>query len=291
MNLSGLSNENLIEGLKRLKAREDSLLVNVLDHILEIDRRQLFLPLGFPSLYSYLTQELKYSNGEAYRRIEAARLMRSVPESRAEVSAGRLNLTTMNEVRTAIKTKEKVSGHSVGSEERRSFVQAVLGCTKEQAQRNLGEKVPELAPLFEERRREHRDGSLEMTLLFARMQRARLERAREILASRGPMPKMVDAIDRLSEFFLNKKDLMQRHLASEVTPRQVSRITYSLRRLIFQRDKGECQFKNASGKICGSRYQIEIDHIVPVSAGGSNAPENLRCLCRAHNQWKSDRLI
>jgi 5-methylcytosine-specific restriction endonuclease McrA len=61
--------------------------------------------------------------------------------------------------------------------------------------------------------------------------------------------------------------------------------------MVFRRDRGLCQFKTAEGKICGSRYQIEIDHIVPVSAGGTNSFENLRCLCRAHNQWKSDKIL
>lgn len=290
MSVQKLSNDHLIEELKRLKSREDALLVDVLEHILEFDRRQLYLPLGFPSLYSYLTQVLRYSNGEAYRRIEAARLMRSVPEARREVASGRLNLTTMTEVRTAIKTKEKLTGKTLMLNERRDFVRSVLGCTKEEAQRNLAEKIPELASIFEERRREHRDGSLEVTLLFQLAQRQRLERARDILASLGPMPKMADAIDRLSEFYLKKKDLTRSHLAGEVTLRQGPRISYSLRRAIFRRDKGSCQFKKPDGALCGSRYQIEIDHIVPVSAGGTNEVSNLRCLCRAHNQWKSDKI-
>lgn len=32
--------------------------------------------------------------------------------------------------------------------------------------------------------------------------------------------------------------------------------------------------------ICGDKGDIEIDHIVPVSAGGNSDPENLQPLCR-----------
>lgn len=62
-------------------------------------------------------------------------------------------------------------------------------------------------------------------------------------------------------------------------------LSISVRRMIFQRDRC-CQFKDPStGKICGSRYQLEIDHKIPVAHGGSNDPSNLRLTCRAHNQW------
>ncbi|MBX3017839.1 MAG: HNH endonuclease [Bdellovibrionaceae bacterium] len=39
-----------------------------------------------------------------------------------------------------------------------------------------------------------------------------------------------------------------------------------------------------TGKGCGSRHFLQIDHIHPLHAGGGNAPENLRALCSAHNR-------
>jgi hypothetical protein len=38
-----------------------------------------------------------------------------------------------------------------------------------------------------------------------------------------------------------------------------------------------------SGKRCGSRYFLEIDHIQAVALDGGNEPDNLRLLCRSHN--------
>ena len=38
-------------------------------------------------------------------------------------------------------------------------------------------------------------------------------------------------------------------------------------------------------KRCGSRFQIELDHILPFAQGGPSTLENLRCVCRAHNTW------
>ena len=43
---------------------------------------------------------------------------------------------------------------------------------------------------------------------------------------------------------------------------------------------------------CGARppdVQLEVDHIIPVSRGGTNDPKNLRTLCHPCNQGKKDR--
>ncbi|MBI3016565.1 MAG: HNH endonuclease [Deltaproteobacteria bacterium] len=32
-----------------------------------------------------------------------------------------------------------------------------------------------------------------------------------------------------------------------------------------------------------------IDHIHPWSLGGDSTPENLRLLCRTHNQWRAEK--
>lgn len=75
------------------------------------------------------------------------------------------------------------------------------------------------------------------------------------------------------------------HLSFRPRVKKRQALSICVRRIIFQRDRC-CQFKDSStGKICGSRYQLEIDHKIPVAHGGSNDLSNLRLTCRAHNQW------
>jgi hypothetical protein len=52
---------------------------------------------------------------------------------------------------------------------------------------------------------------------------------------------------------------------------------------VLARDKC-CQYRARPGfPQCGSRWQLEPDHIKPRWAGGTNEPENLQALCKNHN--------
>lgn len=58
-----------------------------------------------------------------------------------------------------------------------------------------------------------------------------------------------------------------------------------LRFEIFDRDSFTCQY---CGK-CPPDVQLEIDHIIAVSTGGTNDPENLRTSCVACNLGKTNK--
>ena len=69
-------------------------------------------------------------------------------------------------------------------------------------------------------------------------------------------------------------------------------IPQEVRRQVWVRDQGRCQFRDPrSGKVCNSQYLLEIDHRFPFSLGGTHTPENLRLLCRVHNQYRAERLF
>ncbi len=57
------------------------------------------------------------------------------------------------------------------------------------------------------------------------------------------------------------------------------------------RDGHCCSWKMAGGGVCGSTWQLEIDHIHPFALGGASTVENLRLVCRAHNQQYARRVF
>jgi hypothetical protein len=299
-----LSNNDLLEQLKRLKAQEDALLTDLLRHISELERRRLYFKLGFTSLFGYLTQGLGYSDGEAYRRVESSRLLSAHPEIESTIEEGKLTLSNLVEVSNAIRNQERSNGLKLTKVERLNLLNKVTGKSQREAQRELATALPNIALKFEERTRERMDGSLEITVLLSPDQRRRLDNAKGILAHSGPIRSNAEAIDRLSNFFLRKKDFTRGFVGADETLHQEKSppvegpeakrpraISANLRRAVFRRDGGKCQHRLERGKICGSTYQIELDHIIPVSKGGKSKYENLRCLCRVHNQWKSDAVL
>jgi hypothetical protein len=65
-----------------------------------------------------------------------------------------------------------------------------------------------------------------------------------------------------------------------------SSVSAALRRLVFRRDQ-RCQWLDpVTGRKCGSRHLLELDHIQSRWAGGLDEPSNLRLLCRSHNGLK-----
>jgi len=60
-------------------------------------------------------------------------------------------------------------------------------------------------------------------------------------------------------------------------------VSPSLRKRVFERDGYRCRY-------CGSWDSLEVDHVHPVAAGGTNAFENLQTLCKPCNASKGARV-
>src|SRR5688500_9870645 len=92
MKLETLATDDLLNRLKALSRQEHENTGLVVEHLAEMDRRDLARELGYASLFEYCTKELGYSEPSAYHRIRAARAIKKKPELLALLRIGELHL-------------------------------------------------------------------------------------------------------------------------------------------------------------------------------------------------------
>jgi hypothetical protein len=60
-----------------------------------------------------------------------------------------------------------------------------------------------------------------------------------------------------------------------------------VKRAVWARDGGCCQWKTADGGICGSTLRVQFAHRDPRARGGPPTIENVRLLCALHNEYEA----
>jgi hypothetical protein len=73
-------------------------------------------------------------------------------------------------------------------------------------------------------------------------------------------------------------------IANKETEKRSRRVSTEVKRAVFERDEGKCVK-------CGSSENIEYDHDIPFSKGGSNGVRNIQLLCKECNRQKSNKIM
>ena len=94
--LSGLSDRELLSRVKGLVSRERAVTLEILVHLIEVERRRLHLGLGYASMFDYCTRHLRYSSSAASRRIQSARCVRDYPEVYGLLEKNEVNLVAVS---------------------------------------------------------------------------------------------------------------------------------------------------------------------------------------------------
>jgi len=290
-----LSNNALILQLETLVMWEKQSTTDVVEYIQEVENRRLYLDLGYTSLFAYLAKGLGYTPASAQRRIESARLMRIIPEIKADLLSGALNLTQLSMVAHGIRQKAK-SKIILSTDDKRNLLAKIKNQDIDSTQKTIAETL-NLPIETEEKIRMQKDDSVRMELTFTKEEMQKITRVKELISHKYPNPTWAELITCIADDFLQRKDPQRKPNASvpEAAPRQLvgkgkrTPIPAKTRRFVFQRDQF-CQWTDPqTGKPCKSKFQLQIDHRFPVWAGGSNDPANLQVLCSVHNLRKYEK--
>jgi len=97
--LKSLADDELLAGLSSIALRRNQITAEFLAYLAELDERQLFLDLGFASLFEYCVEALGLCESTAGRHIAAARVCRHHPEVFALVASGALHASALSLLR------------------------------------------------------------------------------------------------------------------------------------------------------------------------------------------------
>jgi len=93
--LKSLSDKALVQQLHQLIRQEKQLTLQILPHLAEVDRRELYMKWGFSSLTDYCVSHLGYCESSAGRRVCAARVIRRCPEVYDLLQSGKVTFSAV----------------------------------------------------------------------------------------------------------------------------------------------------------------------------------------------------
>ena len=186
MNLKKLKDQELLKATKDLVQRERDLLTQVLHHLREVERRKLYSDLGLSSLFEYCVQELKYSEGQAGRRIQALRLLQELPEVEEKIQTGRLSLTNISQAQSFFyQLKKRDPQKALSGERKREVLQKLEDKSSREGQKVLLMEEGGECMLPTEKQRILSPEHVELrVVLDAHLQR-RLEELRSLLGAKA----------------------------------------------------------------------------------------------------------
>jgi hypothetical protein len=324
-----------VSRLAGLLAREREALAQFIAELADFDVQRCWESLGYPSLFEFLTRELRLSRGNAFYRTKAVGLVQRFPEVLQALHAGKLCLSCVPEVARVLTEanraevlprffnlsregakllsvelapREVVPVREIVSTVRSTAPAAppapalalapeaapvqLLNANDPMALDRTGQPPRPPPPPLPSETFEPLTGQVgRLHLTVSRELRAKLEAARLALSHARPGATIADLLELGADTAIaqdaKRKGLVKkprdRTAEAPPPPPDSDHIPAEVRRVVWKRDQGCCQWKLANGEICGSRYRLQYDHIRPRAQGGETTIGNLRLLCQRHN--------
>jgi 5-methylcytosine-specific restriction endonuclease McrA len=328
--------------LDALVASHRQCTADLVAHLAELDSRSAVIARGYPSLFQYCVEHLHFSEDEACRRIEAARMAQRFPAILALLVAGSITLSSLALLKHHITLDNHqellagIAGRSCRSAEEwlaARFPRVDLPARIRQLPTRIGEagksglaQTPLIAtgsattdatppaappvaapstppsatrparvePLSQDR------FALQVTI--SRSLKNELDLVRDLMRHRNPSGDLErvlgEAIAALrSKLEKQKLGATTKPRTSPTPPRPRDNTTpasrhipSAVKRAIVAKEGLRCSFVGIDGRRCKCRAFLEYDHVTPAGLDGNNAEDNVRLLCRAHNQYAAERI-
>jgi hypothetical protein len=127
--------------------------------------------------------------------------------------------------------------------------------------------------------------------------RDKLERLQALMRSSvpdGDLAKIIDLavsekLERLEAKRFARTKAPRKGLAGTDTTPKSRYIPAPVRRAVHARDEGRCAYRDALGRRCTRRGNVEFHHRAPFGRGGPHSPGVVALMCKAHNLLLAER--
>ena len=287
MEHTSLSDEELVSRIASLCLEGRRLVARLIVHLIEVEDRALDKKSACSSMWDFCTSRLKMSDGEASRRLNAAKLVRRFPSVLGWIERGEVHLSALRQL-----------GRYLNEENVDAVLDEAKGKTRSQLEEMIARRFPRPnAPTVE---MPARIEPLSATGVLVQMTMtaegyADLKRAKEPLGHCIPDGDTVKVIERALRTLV--EDLAKHRRAKTSRPQASTRpskpghIPAATRREVFARDGEQCGYVDSEGRRCECRTRLELDHIQPRALGGGDDASNLRVRCRPHNLRAAEEIF
>nr|WP_295901349.1 HNH endonuclease signature motif containing protein [uncultured Bdellovibrio sp.] len=203
MDLSKVTNSELLVRLEKLVRTERKITHLILCHINAVESRRLYAELGFDSMFKYLTKHLGYGEDSAYRRLQAARVLKQVPAVAEKLEEGSLNLTQLTQVQKCIKQEIKL-GNKVDSHQATLILEEIQNKSSFETQTYLAQEF-NLPIKTHEVIKPQQDNSVRLELTFTENQMKTLQQAKDLLSHVLPDGNWAELLTLLAKKHIQKE--------------------------------------------------------------------------------------
>lgn len=268
--------------LKNLVEKERFFTYQILKKLNELEQSRLFCQLGYSSLFDYCLHELKYSNDQAFRRIAAARLLKSLPEITPKVQSGELNLSHLSKVNTLFNHVE------MNHEDKLGLISKIEGKSNRDSEKIIRAIAPTPVKIIEKIKPVQKNLS-EVKFFADDELLEKIEKVKQLL-NKDKLDQLLnklcdEAIAQAKSKQLSKNLETTLNVQKESVENNSRYIPVLVKRQVNSKAEHRCEFIGTNGKRCVKTTQLEFAHKIPFACGGRTTPDNLQLFCKAHNLY------
>ena len=293
MNLKALSDDQLLSETSTVVASERRITADAIKHFYEINRRKLHLQLGYGSLFEMLRNKYGYCEATAQLRKNAVYLMQDVPDVIEKIESGVMPVTVAANIQSFLYAEKRLD-RAYSPEAKAELIETCIGKSVRDVQKEFARRNPD----FEKREsiKQVTEDRVRVSHSISNELEDKLQRIRRLWSHIDPNMSRETMLDRMAELTLDQIDPLRKAKRAEnrkvktataqtITETSLRAPEVGVTRYIEARHSHEVYLKNAdrgcdfvsetSGQRCGSKFQLQRDHIKPLSQGGASTCESI----------------